>query len=328
MLKVGPLLRFLTDMNPQNTPPRLALCNWLRGFADPDETLTPRLFERFLWDCLDYPHWATNRTQLGSELRSTLEHFNSFYQQRMDLRDIRFPETIQIIELEQNRDVQEVLSSHLRQSLPPEASFRIRFDGKQNVLAFVLNPDRTLEVRCFDRKFTLRDGILEPLRQDLTLFYDAELNIAEDCQHKIEIAPYVTAQFTISKGRVRGVCLRGFVFQKMLEFKGEMLSEVPRLQMPIRRIEQFFIDRTSDTQYQDLVQKLERTRALIRAGDVEARRWAPTILTQAETALEQVYTQDRLLALLARELRYDLQNQGGREVCPPLTPIIESDLTN
>lgn len=310
MLKVGPLLRFLTETNPQNTPPRLALCNWLRGFADPEEILTPGLFERFLWDCLDYPHWATNRTQLGSELRSVLEHFNSFYQQRLDLRDIRFPETIQVLELEHNRDVQEVLASHLRQRLAPEATFRIRFDGKQNIIAFILHPDRRLEVRCFDRKFTLRDGILEPLRQDLTLFYDTDLRVAEDHLHKIEIAPSITAQFTVTKGRVRGVCLRGFMFQKMAEFKGETLAELPRLQMPIRRLEQFFIDRTSDPYYQDLIQKLERTKALLRAGDPEAHRWAPTILTQAEAALEQIYTQDRLLAVLTRELRDDLQNQG------------------
>src|SRR5690606_26777183 len=100
--------------------------------------------------------------------------------------------------------------------------------------------------------------------------------------------------------------------------------EVPKLHLPIRRYEQFFIDRRSDSEYQSLVQKIERTRALVQARDPEARKWAPTILSQAETALEQVYTGDRLLSLLIRDLKHSLPVEDQNE-CPVLTPLVEPD---
>jgi hypothetical protein len=328
MLKVGPLLKFLSEMNPQNTPPRLALFNWLKGFCHPEEPLSAELFERFFWDCLDYPHWVANKNQLGHEIRFLIDNFNNFYQRKLDLSGLRFPETRQVIELENNQDLMETLTCYLNQFSGPEDKVRIMPDQNKKFVALILKADHSLEVRTFDRKFSLRGGILEPLHRDLALFYTPKLELSPAHQQKIEIAPYITAQFTVEEGRIRGACLRGFVFQRLIEMKGELLQEHPRVHMPIRRLEQFFLDRRSDKDYQDLVQKLERTRALVQAGDQEARRWSAVILTQADTALEQIYSGDRLLALLARDLRLTLQLQGGPEECLTLDPIQKPDLTN
>lgn len=327
MLKVAPLLKFLSDLNPQNTPARLAFFNWLRGFANPEEPLSKEMLERFFWDCMDYPHWAANKTQLGHEVRFLIDNFNSFFQQKFDVSGLRFPETLQVIEIENNQDMVDTLTCHLNQIIGPEDKFRLLPDQNKKFVAIVLREDRGLEVRSYDRKFTLRGGILEPLRPDLAVFYTPNLELSPKHLHKIEIAPYITARFTVEGGRVRGSALRGFMFQKLIEMKGETLGEHPRLQLPLRRLEQFFIDRRSDKDYQDLVQKLERTRALVQAGDREARRWAGTILTQAETAAEQIYTGDRLLTLLTRDLRHTLSMEGTEE-CLNLTPIAGSDLTN
>lgn len=327
MLKVSPLLKFLSDLNPQNTPARLAFFNWLRGFTSPDEPLTRELFEHFFRDCLDYPHWASNKNQMGHEVRYLIDNFNSFFQQKFDTTGLRFPETLQVLEIENNQDVVETLTCHLNQTIGPEDKFRLLVDQNKKFIAIVLREDRSLEVRVYDRKFTLRGGILEPLRPDLAVFYTPELELSPKHVHKIEIAPYITARFTVENGRVRGAALRGFMFQKLIEMKGEPLSDHPRLLLPLRRLEQHFIDRRSDKDYQDLIQKLERTRALVQAGDAEARRWAPAILTQAETAVEQIYTGDRLLALLTRDLRHTLSMEGTEE-CLNLTPLNESGLTN
>ena len=321
MLKVAPLLKFLSDLNPQNTPARLALYNWLKGFSSPEEPLSNGLFERFFRDSLDYPHWLGNKNQLGHEVRFLLENFNRFFQQKFDFSSLRFPESLQVIEIENLPDVLDTLSCHLNQKIGPDDKFRLLPDAQgKKFVAVVLREDRSIEVRVYDRKFLLKGGLLEPLRTDLALFYDSNLELSNQHQHQVEIAPYITAQFQVDQGRVRGMALRGFVFQNFLEMKGEALQDQTKLLVPIRRLEQFFIDRNTDKEYQTLVQKLERTRALILAGDAEANRWGSTILTQAETALEQVYGGDRLLSLLVRDLRHTLKLEGT-EQCPTLTPI-------
>lgn len=328
MFKVSTFLRFLSDLNPQKSPARLALYNFLKGFSEPDDTLDGRTFELFFQHCMDFPHWADNKVQLSNEIRSVLEHFNGFFQQKLDLSGVRFPEQIQIIELESVLDQREALSCHLNSTIQADDKFQLIPDQGKKMIAVVLRKDRSLEVRTFERKFTVRGGLLEPLRKDLVVFYTPSLELSADHLHRLEVAPYITAQFSVEAGKVSGAFLRGFVFQKMAEMKGEALSEQTRLLWPLKRLEQFFVDRRSDREYQELVQKLERTRALVQQGDPEARKWSPILLGKAETLLEQVYVDDKILALLARDLRQTLQLQQGSDACPTLTPIAPSDLTN
>lgn len=322
MFKVATFLRFLSDLNPQKTPARLAIFNYLKGFCAGEDPLTVEQFEQFFWHCMDFPHWVDNKVQLGHEVRSVLEHFNSFYQQKLDLSSLRFPETIQVIELENAGDQLQALSCHLNTLLKPDEKFRLVPEQGKRVLALILRKDQSLEVRSYDRKFTLRGGLLEPLRRDLAVFYTPGLELSPDHVHRLEVAPYITAQFSVEAGQVDGSLVRGFVFQKMAEMKKEPLAGHSRLQWPLRRLEQFFIDRRSDREYQELVQKLERTRSLVQQGDPEARQWSPVLLGKAETLLEQVYVDDKILGLLLRDLRQTLQLQQGSEACPtPLVPL-------
>jgi hypothetical protein len=304
MLKVGQLIRFLAGLNPQNTPAKLSFYNFLRGFPQPDEVLTPDLIELFFMYCMDYPHWAANKNQLGNEVLYVLENFNTFYQQKFDISPIRFPRTIQLLEIEHFSDLEDVISAYLKRQYSESDKFRLVNDQNKRVVAVILHEDRTLTVRVFDKKFTVRNGHLEPLRKDLALHYTAELELSPDHNQKIEVAPYIIGEFKVKNDRVTGALLRGYVYQKLTEFKGESLRDQPRLLFPIKRLEQFFIDRRTDPYYQDLTSQLERTLALIQQGDRDSLRASAGVLTQAETALENVFTGDKLLTLLVRDLRH------------------------
>ncbi|HEY8271007.1 MAG TPA: hypothetical protein VIG33_08965, partial [Pseudobdellovibrionaceae bacterium] len=180
----------------------------------------------------------------------------------------------------------------------------------------------TLTVRVFDKKFTIRDGHLEPLRKDLALYYTGNLELSPEHKQKIEVAPYITAEFRVKNDKVHGTLLRGYVYQKLLEFKGESLKEQTRLLYPIKRIEQFFVDRRTDPYYQDLISQLERTLALIQQGDREALNWSSMILNQAETALENVFTGDKLLTLLVRDLRHTSESTRKLNPSAKMDPAI------
>lgn len=349
MLKVGQLLKFVSDLNPQNTPTRLSFYNFLRGFPHPDDALSPELIESFFNYCMDYPHWASNKQQLGHEVQFLLENFNSFYQKKFDLTPIRFPQNMQMIEIEHFSDLIDAVSSHVAGLCAEGEKFRILPDQNKRAIAIILRADKGLEIRCYDRKFTIRNGQLEPLRKDLVLYYTPDLELSSHHTHKIEVAPYITAQFRILNGKVTGSLLRGYVFQKLQEMKNELLQDQTRLLFPIKRLEQFFVDRRTDPYYNDLVSELERTCALIQQGDSEALNWGSIILNRAETAVENVFMGDKLLNLLLRDLRHAIgefnrknlsssalrsgildsqQLPEADEECLKISPLKELDLTN
>ncbi len=342
MLKVGQLIRFVAGLNPQNTPAKLSFYNFLRGFPQPDEALTPELIELFFTYCMDYPHWAANKNQLGNEVQYLLENFNGFYQQNFDLSKIRFPQTMQLLEIERPSDLEDSLRIYLKRQYPEVDKFRLINDQNKRVIAIILHEGKAITVRIFDKKFTICNGQLEPLRKDLALYYNENLELSPDHKQKIEVAPYITAEFRVKNDRVHGTLLRGYVYQKLLEFKGESLKEQTRLLYPIKRIEQFFIDRRTDPYYQDLISQLERTLALIQQGDHDALNWSSMIMNQAETALENVFAGDKLLTLLVRDLRHTSEStrklnpplkmdnaiNEANEECLKITPKTNYDLTN
>lgn len=332
MLKVAQLLKFVSDLNPQKTPARLSFFNFLKGFANPEDPLSGDLLELFFNYSMDYPHWASNKVQLGHEVEFLLENFNSLYQQKFDVSGVRFPQNMQIIEIENKTDFLDAVSSYARRIVPATAKFRILNDQNKRAVVIVLHDDKSLQVRTFDKKFTIRDGELEPLRKDLVLHYNTDLELSAHHTHKIDVAPYITAQFTVQAGRVTGLMIRGYVYQKLLEMKSEPLREQTRLSLPIQRLEQFFIDRNSDTVYQDLTDELERTCALLQQGDQEALKWASMLLSRAETAVDNVFIGDKLLTLLVRDLRHAMSASNSlpeaKEECLKITPIKGYDLTN
>ncbi|MBK9323989.1 MAG: hypothetical protein IPM97_13770 [Bdellovibrionaceae bacterium] len=341
MLKVAQLIRFVAGLNPQNTPAKLSFSNFLRGFPNPEDPLTPELIELFFIYCIDYPHWAANKNQLGTEVQYLLENFNNFYQQDFDLSKIRFPQTMQLLEIERIQDLEEVLSVYLKRIYSESDKVRLINDQNKRMIAVILHEDKSVTVRVFDKKFTFRGGHLEPLRHDLALYYNSSLELSPDHKQKIEVAPYIVAEFQVKDDKVNGALLRGYVYQKLMEFKGDSLREQSRLLIPIKRLEQFFVDRRTDPYYQDLINQLERTLSLIQQGDSEALNWSAMILTQAESALENIFTGDKLLTLLVRDLRHTSENTRkmtpssavsksieANEKCLKITPIKDYDLTN
>lgn len=310
MLKVSQLLKFISELNPQNTPTRLCFYNFLKGLANPEEPLSREMIEMFFHFCLDYAHWAANKSQLGNEVKYLLDNFNSYYQQKFDTSQIRFPQNMQLIEIEHLNDQIDAVSCYVSTICGPDDKFRVLQDQNRRIVSIILRADRTLEVRLFDRKFTLRGGIIEPLRKDLVLYYSPELELSKKHVHRLDIAPYVTSQFSYHEGgKVSGVLLRGYVFQKLQDFKMENMVDLTRLHFAIKRLEQFFVDRRTDTYYQDLIHQLERTQALAQQKDSEALKWSSVILGQAETALEHIYSNDKLLGLLVRDLKHTVQSQ-------------------
>lgn len=308
MIKIHQVLKFLADTNPQKTPAKLSLFNFLKHFASPDEDLTPEWINLFFSYTMDYPHWESNKVQIGKEVASLIESLNKSFAHPFDSSQIKYPQNMQIIEINGFSDFTESLDLYLKSELKEGEKYRIVADQNKKLVAIVLGADGSLKIRSFDRKFTIREGRFEPLRTDLTLHYTADLELQENVIQKLEVAPYITGQFIVQKGTATGALIRGYVFQKFHEMKNEPIQDQPKLFYPLKRIEQFFVDRRTDPYYNELVTSLEKVTLQLQNKHPEAAKWAQLVANKTENALEHIFTGDKMLHLLLRDLRHTLEN--------------------
>jgi hypothetical protein len=115
--------------------------------------------------------------------------------------------------------------------------------------------------------------------------------------------------------------MRGYTFQKFETLYENPLSRFPKLFYAIKHIEQFFVRRESDPIYMELTALLEQASELIKEGHPEGIKLGAAALKRAELALENIFTDDKVLNLLIRDLKNTLAHTANR----PLTSGIESE---
>lgn len=314
MLKVGPLIKHLSENNPQLTPARLAFFHFLSYLADQETLVTTELLEDFFATSLDYAHWQQNRKQLGQEIRELL-------QDHMDLSGIKWPDETQILEVENTADFTDALQVYLNLQYKKGEKYRLILENDKKILVVVLMPDHSIHARSFDRKMMIRHGQLEPLKKDLTLYYTPDLELDPTKIQRMEIAPYVVAQFQADSDGLRGSLVKGYLCQKFFTLQGENIAAYPKLFYAIKKAEQSFINRQTDPFYQSLVSSLERTIEGVRLRDSQALQASTDLLAQALNAMEYVFTGDKMLKLLIRDLQHTLSlrvdSQNSRVVMTP-----------
>jgi hypothetical protein len=312
MLKVRTLIKYLFENNPQANPARLTFFNYLSHLADVDVLLSAEMVENFFASCLDYAHWVQNRPALGQEVKQVLQMCAAANDIAVDLNDIKWPQDTQLIELEHLSDLTDAVQVYLNSIYKKNERYRLLLDQNKKLLAVVLHDNHTVSVRSFDRKMILRHGQLEPLRKDLTLTYLPTLELMPNLVQKIEVSPFVTAQFQMSDEGYRGCLVRGYVFQKFFDLRGETLTAHPKLFYAVKRLEQHFIDRRTDPFYKETIGALEKSVELVNVGDSEAIVDATDVLARAQNALEYVFAGDRMMALLIRDLQNTLSKHSGK----------------
>jgi hypothetical protein len=310
MLKVEALIKYLSENNPQSTPVRLAFFNYLSNLAEPQALVTPELLESFFTLSLDYAHWQQNREQLGSEIQELLND-------HVDFTVVKMPKQSQVIELENLNDATDALQCYLNTVYKKGEKYRLILEGDKKILAIILLPDQTICVQTFDRKMVIRHGQLEPLKKDLVLYYNSNLELDPNHIQRLEVGPFVTAQFQLAAGGVQGCLVRGYQHQKFFDLQGDSLAAYPKLFYSIKRIEQYFLQRQSDPFYQETVAALEKTIDRMRLNDMDSFQESVDVMARAQNILEYVFTGDKLLNLLIRDLQHTLSQKNSRVVRTP-----------
>lgn len=308
MLKVSTLIKYLNENNQSLTalkPIEQTFLNYLTYHLEPFSIVTSDTLDNFFRLCLEYPHWQQNRALLGQEIREFFQGQNSEQALLEDLDQVKWPENTQVIEIENKADLTDAIQGYLNSIYKKGEKYRLVVD-QDKIFALILKPDFSVSVQFFDRKMVIHHGHLEPLRKDLCLHYTKDLELDSEKLQKIEVAPYAVAQFRAENGLLSGCLIRGYTLQKTFEFKDSPMESFPKLFYSLKRAEQHFLSRESDPFYQQLLQSLESAIQALNESQMDSIQLATDTMAKTQNALEFVFTGDRVLSLLLRDLQHTL----------------------
>ena len=302
MASVTALASHLLKLEPEKDGARLAFYHYLKNLCEPGEALTSSVLERFLRRSLANEHWVEHKLALFGETSACLQHFSHEHQEPLPLPPFASPFDLQVIRAESFRTLERVVETWVSQNSGPTDQVRLIPDREERLIVCRLTSDRRLTVNIFDRQCVIRDGILEPLCEDHAIHYTNDLAVDPMRTSQIEIAPKTMARFRVDPTGVRGLAVRGYSFQRFMNFEGGDFHRHPALFYPLKRIEQFYVNRATDPMYVELTALLEKAVELITQGHADGPRFAEAALERGHLAYEQVFIEDRLLRLLLENL--------------------------
>lgn len=280
---------------------RLAFYHFLKNLCEAGEPLSTSVLDRFFRRSLTHAHWSEHKLELFTEVSACLQHYSNQTGEPIPLPPFASPFDLQMVRAESFRTLEKVIEDWIQQHQGPTDQVRILRDREEKLLVCRLAVDRSLSVHIFDRALCIRDGRLEPLCDDMAVYYNADLTIDATRLSQIETAPHTVARFRLNNG-YRGIQVRGYTFQKTAAFDGGDLHRHPLLFYPLKRIEQFFVNRATDPMYIELTNLLEQASDLIARKHPERLRFAEAAIERGRLAFDQVFVDDRLLRLLLENL--------------------------
>lgn len=290
---------------------RLALYHFLKNLCEPGEPLSTATFDRFFRRCLTHSHWLENKATLFSEVQACLQHYSNTTNEPIPLPPFSSSEELQVIRAESLQSLEKVVEKWVQAHHGPTDQVRLIKDtsriGEEKILVCTIDTRRHLTVHAFDRQLAFRDGEIEPLFEDISVFYTANLDIETRHYSQIETSPHAVTRFHALPEGLQGVQVRGYTFQKVLSFEKRNLHQLPFLFYPLKRIEQFFINRATDPIYIELTGILEQATELMTQEHPERLRFAKAAFERGRLAYEHVFTGDRFLRILLENLSRALQ---------------------
>lgn len=299
-------LKILNSPQHQLSPVALTLKNYFQYLMRPEEPVTADAFQNFLDHAISFPHWQQNRRELEDDCQNLIESMVQAELLTKDfLESLTWPTEQQVIEIENGKTALDIINSYWLNGMKIDKSkFKVFDLGESRFALVVLHPDSRLSVHQYDGKFVVRNGHLEPLRRDLALHYNAELELDPTRPQKLEVSPFIVARF-IAEGRESyGHVVRGYVFQHLQGLQGQSLDSQPRIFFALKRLEKLFIRRESDPFYNGLIEDLERLLHWMRLGEAVNAVQVHEAYLKAQTALEEVFHGDKMLTLLLRDLEH------------------------
>jgi hypothetical protein len=303
---VTALAQHILALEPDKDAARLCFYHFLKNLCEATEPINSELLNRFYFRALSFSHWQTNKDHLFGEVSAILQHFQDTHRLSLPLEQVMRPEETQIVPLESLRTLELVVEKHLRRNIAPFDQYRILSEGPERVIAIVLQGDRSLRLTVYPKVAIIREGELLPLNSEFTVHYTADLVLNPALVQTLEIGPHTSARFRLTNDGLIGKMVRGYTFQKFAVLDGGTLHKYPMIFYPLKRLEQFFVNRKTDPMYMELTSLLEKALDLMNSNHPDAVKFAEAALDRGRLALEHIFPDDKLVRLLIINLEKTL----------------------
>lgn len=323
-MQVIDFAKYLLTLNPEANAARLSLYHYLKNWCSPQMALSPTILNNYVSRCLSFSYWRENQSRLEEETRPLIESFLEQYNTEWPQNSIRYD--LQIIEVASIKDLYEVCRNFTNKSCLESEKYRLLPDNENGIVALKMSKDGSLQLTYFDKLLTLRSGKIEPLNADLSVTYTAQLELAPHVFHTISLQPNVFAKFQVLNNTLNGSILRGYAFQRMEDLSGTTIHKTPSIFYPLKRLERFFVNRTTDPLYIELTQLLDQSIGLLKDNHPEAFKIGSAAIERGQNALNLIFPDDKLIALLLRELSHLLLDSTRKD--SSWHPQTKSDLIN
>lgn len=320
MTHVTALAQHILALQPDKDAARLSFYHFLKNLCEATDYVNANLINRFYSRALSFTHWQENKAQLFQEVSSILYHFQDTHGVQLPLQKMLTADTLQVLSAESIEIMEMAVSRYLERISAPEEQFRTFREGKDRIVAVILQDDRSLKIIVYPNVFAIKDGDLIPLNQDFSLEYTADLLLKPTQAHQLEIGPHVAARFSTGAEGICGTLVRGYTFQRYATMDGGPLTKHPFLFYPLKRVEQFFVYRKSDQMYLELTDLLEKALELINNRHPEAVKFAQAALERGRLALQHIYSDDKVIHLLINNLEKTLTLESTRTMARPVAP--------
>ena len=307
MAHVSALAQHIFTLHPDKDAARLSFYQYLKNLCDATELVNAELVNRFYVRALGFTHWQENKAALFNETEAALQHFQDTAGQVLPLQGLMRATDLQVIAVENLRNLEVIVQKHLESTSTPYDRVRVLREGDSRVIAITLQGDRSLKITSYPRALILSEGVLAPLHTENSLYYTPDLQMSPLMIQQIEVGPHSSARFHTGVEGLRGSFVRGYTFQKFGSIDGGGLNRYPLLFYPLKRLEQFFVDRKSDPMYLELTSTLEKALEMLGQGVTpDTFRFAHAALERGRLALDHIFPDDKFARLLINNLEKTL----------------------
>ena len=266
---------------------------------DVHKTTDEKLLLDFVFLCLSLIYWRERREDFFSQIKMLLEPLkgslglNAEFCQRLY--------NLQVCSIDSQNTLYEIIEKQVEKSLKPCDKLRILSNEKKCLVSLVLSSDGILSVKSYLSYGVLYNGQIWPLSDGTYLKYSPEmdllahhLHIFKQSQNNFYFIRKIKDIFSITG--VSGITFVPNTFDQVKKLENHV-----QMYYHLKRLEQFFIDRSTDPYYKNLVHLLEA-----QIQDVSRNPYCVSesikIYEKVWNIFNEVFRDDKLLSLLLKQL--------------------------